>query len=200
MIFTKKSSHIAYKYLLFFLVVTFANEVTCYFLKSFTSTIIFYNIYYYFRFIFLGIIFQSLLNKKRIINYFINSFYIISFFLFFFCLYLYAGISKYLHTIYFLTGVVFIIINCLLIFYQSLKSEEIINPLIFPFFLSSIALFLYFLGGLPFLGIFNFMAKKYPSLVSNKFIIMKLLSVMLYSLISVDYFLQWKRMKSISQY
>ncbi len=194
LVFTKRSSHIAYKILLVFLIVTFCNEVMCYFLKSHLPTFIFYNIYYYFRFPVIGLIFHKIFGKKtKSINLFINTFYIISVPFFFLCIYLYKGLNKELHNIYLLTGILFVIINCLIFFYRSLRSEEIINPFDFTFFITTVGLFLYFLGCLPFLGTFNFMLKHYPSIIANRIIITKSLSIMLYSLISIDYYLQWKK-------
>lgn len=197
MIFTKKSSHIAYKLFLFFLCVTFFNEVVCYFLKSRMHTIIFYNIYYYFRFPFLAVVFQTIFStKNKFINYFIKSFYFISVILFFTCYYLYNGLYKQVHTIYLLIGGVFVIINCLLLFYQSVKDEEIISPFAFPFFICSMALFFYFLVILPFFGIINFLARSETLFSKNPSLVAKIISTIFYSLISIDYYLQWKRMRS----
>jgi hypothetical protein len=137
LLFTKKASHIAYKLFLFFLIITLGNEIICYFFKKsgFMHTLIFYNIYYYFRFTFLGVIYQCIFTKKdKAINYFINSFYVISVLLFFICWYLYNGIYDRMHTIYLLVGSVFVIINCMLLFYKSVKNEEVIKPLMTDIF------------------------------------------------------------------
>lgn len=197
LIFTKKLSHIAYKLFLVFLIVTFINELTCDWIRTrtnYSTNALFYNIYYYFRFPFLGFIFQKIFDhKNKYVDYFINSFYIASVLLFFYCWHKYNGLANNFHSIYLITGMVFIIITCLILFYRSLKSDEIINPFLFPLFITSVGLFLYFLGNLPFLGSLNFMIAKFPTLVDNSLIIPKCLSIVLYSLISVDYFLQWKR-------
>jgi hypothetical protein len=84
----------------------------------------------------------------------------------------------------------------MLLFYKSVKNEEIIKPLAFPFFICSVALFLYFLGILPFFGIINLLTMKYSGLAENPGLVAKSLSIFIYSFISVDYYLQWKRMKS----
>lgn len=196
LIFTKKLSHIAYKLFIVFLAVTLFNEVFCYFMKMYMDTQVFYNIYYYFRFPYLAFIFHTVFTKKKkYIHYFTWSFYIASIVLFFVCMNLYHGISGQLHTLYLAVGGTFVIINCLLLFYESVKSEEIIKPFAYPFFLCSMALFLYFLGILPFFGIINFLTAKGGNYL-NPTLIARLLSIVIYSLISVDYYLQWKRMKS----
>ena len=198
LVFTKRSSHIAYKLFLFFLIVTFANETVCYYLKikNTIHTNFLYNIYYYFRFTFLGIIFYSLLYKNRAAIIFIRAFWLLSVFLFFIFYQLYHGIFNQLHTRYLMLGGIFVIINCLLLFYQSVKDERVISPFEFPFFICATALFLYFLGILPFFGVINLLVKKYPSLATSPAIVAKSLSIVFYSLISFDYFLQWKRTTS----
>ena len=172
----------------------------CYSLKQvgFKRTYVFYNIYYYFRFPMLGLIFQTILAKRnKPAVYFITGFYFISLLLFFIFYDLYGGLFKQVHTSYLLIGGVFVIINCLLLFYQSVKEEELMGPFSFPFFLCSVALFLYFLGILPFFGVINILVKKnYYTASFNPSLISRSLSIIIYSLISIDYFLQWKRMKS----
>src|SRR4051794_21615749 len=80
LIFLKKSSHIAYKLLLIFLIVTLSNEITCFFVKqNHDQTQVYYNIYYYFRFPFIGLAFHTIFfNKNKFISYFIISFYLLS--------------------------------------------------------------------------------------------------------------------------
>jgi hypothetical protein len=199
LIFTKKSSHIAYKLFLVILTITFFNELTCYFLKQRQiPTALFYNIFFYIRFPFLGQIFLTIFSKRiKSFHYFTKSFYLISLILFFVCFHLYNGLNYQIHTIYFLTGSVFIIINCLFLFYESVKDEEIINPVDFPFFLISMGFFIFYLALSPFFGILNFLLKTNVVLLQNQFIIIKSLNVILYSLISFDYFLQWKRTKQL---
>ncbi|MBC7537051.1 MAG: hypothetical protein H7258_15280 [Ferruginibacter sp.] len=184
---------------MFILVITLLNEVMCYSLKQvgLKRTYIFYNIYYYVRFPLLGLIFQTVFAKRnKAAVYFTTGFFFVSFFLFFIFFQLYEGLNRQVHTSYLLIGGVFVIINCLLLFYQAMKEEELIGPFSFPFFLCSVALFLYFLGILPFFGILNILVIKYYSASGNPALIAKSLSIIIYSLISIDYYLQWKRMKS----
>lgn len=194
LIFTRKSSQLSYKLLVGFLIITFCNEVLCYILKqNRINTHLFYNIYYYFRFPFLGLVFYKLLTEQKIIANFIQFFWIISILLFFVCIYLY-GIRK-LHTIYLLSGGVFILLLCLSRFLTLLKNEEVTNPLRSPFFWISTGLFFYFLGVLPFLGVINFLVKQDIIFAGNQLVITKILSIFLYSLIALDYFIQWKQAK-----
>ncbi len=204
LIFTKRASHRCYKIFLIILVLTTLNETGSFVVKYLANihkinlivnTHPNYNVYFYIRFILLGMIFQSIFTRKnKLIYYFINLFYVTTIVMFFFCYNLYSGINK-IHTAYYMTGGVFVIINCLLLFYESINNDEVVSPFEFPFFLSAVALFLLFLGILPFMGMINFLAKYNASLFENQQIIIKCLNVVFYSLISVDYYLQWKRMK-----
>lgn len=197
-IFVRKQSHIAYKLLLLLLVVTLANETMCYFFKNtgFMHTIVFYNLYWYFRFPLLGLIFFKIFgNKNKAIDYFIKGFWILSIIFFIICWYLYKGLFEQMHTLYLAAGGVFVIINCLLLFYQSLKNDDVIRPIEFPFFISAVAFFLYFLGILPFFGIANLLTLKYPVLADNPSIIARSLSLFIYSFFAFDFFVQWKIMK-----
>lgn len=205
LIFTKRASHQCYKIFLIVLILTTLNETGSFVVKYLVSihkidlvvnTHPNYNVFFYMRFPLMGMIFQSIFTRKnKLVYYFINSFYVITILMFFVCYNLYDGINK-IHTVYYITGGVFVIINCLLLFYQSINNEEIVSPFEFPFFLSAVALFLLFLGVLPFMGMINFLAKYNASLFENQVIIIKSLNVVFYSLISFDYYQQWKRMKS----
>lgn len=195
LIFIKRSSHISYKLLLLFLLVTLFNEIFCYFLKKQrTNTHFYYNIYYYFRFPFLGFVFYRLLSSKKIVTIFIRIFWGLTGVLFFVCLYLYNGMNK-LHTIYLLSGGLFVLMLCLFNFYFLLKDEDIVNPFKTRFFWISTGLFLYFLGILPFLGVINLLIKQDIIFANHQLIITKSLSIFLYSLIATDYFIQWKQMR-----
>lgn len=191
-VFTKKASHIAYKLLSFFLAVTFCNEVICYLLKKEgISTYVYYNFYYYFRFPFLGFIFQKVFNTQKKLRNFIYGFYVISVIMLLVNLSLYDGFSK-LHITYLLLGGVFIIILCLMHFFFLLHERDS-NPFQSMFFWVSTAFFFYFLGVLPILGVVNFLVKNQIIFASQQFIITKSLSILLYSLIAIDYIIQWKQ-------
>lgn len=198
LLFTKKASHSSYKWMLLLLIVTFCNELFCYLLKINTRyhTYIFYNLYWYFRFPLLGLIFSKAIgNTNKSLHFFIKGFYLLSVILFIVCYNLYDGLFKQLHTLYLIAGSVFVITNCMILFYQSVKNDEILNPFSFPIFISAIAFFIYFLGIMPFFGIINILVKKYLAFANNPSIVARSLSIFLYSLISIDYFLQWKRTK-----
>jgi hypothetical protein len=195
LICTNRSSHISYKLLNIFLAVTLCNEVLCFILKKqYINTHLNYNIYYYFRFPFLGFIYYKLHPSYKIVPSLVKFFLALTVILFLLSLYLYNGITK-LHTIYLLAGGIFVILLSLLHFYILLKNEDAINPFQARFFWVATGLFFYFLGILPFLGILNFLVKKDLIFASHQLIIAKLLSVLLYSLIMIDYLIQWKQMK-----
>lgn len=196
LIFTKKSSHISYKLLLVFLAVTFMNESICLYIKTnrIGSTYIYYNFYYYFRFPVLGIMFLYLFQSKiqKIIIYF---FWLLSIVLFLLNLFYLYGLHS-LHSSYLLSGGIFTIVLCLIHFYNILKNSKKKNPLKTPFFAVAIGLFFFFLGMLPFFGIINLLLKKDIIFVSEYLVLIKALSIFLYSVIALDYFIQWKQLKS----
>src|SRR5581483_1698659 len=175
---TRRSSHSSYKLLLIFLFVTLFNEAFCYVLKHHKqNTHFYYNLYYYFRFPFLGYIFQRLYSGNKTITIVIKTFYILTIPLFLLCLYLYHGITK-LHSIYLVGGGLFIVVLCLLHFYNLLKKDDIHNPFKAPFFWIATGLFFYFLGVIPFLGIINFLVKTDLILAAHQLIIAKTLSIL----------------------
>jgi hypothetical protein len=196
LIFTKKSSLFSYKLLLLFLIVTFLNESICFYIKikHLGSTYIFYNFYYYFRFPLLGWMFLFLLPNK-VQKSIIYIFLALSFFLFLFNSFYLYGFNS-LHSNYLLSGGVFIILLSLIHFYNILKNSKKKNPLTTPFFWVSTGLFFYFLGIQPFFGIINVLLKKDIIFVAEYLIIIKSLSIFLYTLIGIDFYFQWKNLKS----
>ena len=192
LVFTKKSSHFSYKLLLVFLIVTFMNESICLYIKNkqLGSTYIFYNFYYYFRFPIIGWMFLNMFSNQlqkgtvylfllfSVILFFVNNFYLYGFYT--------------LHSNYQFSGGIFIIIISLIHFYNILKNTKKKNPLTTPFFWVATGLFFYFLGTLPFFGILNFLLKKEIIFVSAYLIIIKSFSILLYSLIGIDFYIQWK--------
>lgn len=195
LICTTRSSHISYKLLLIFLLVTLTNEITCFILKNNNiSTYPLYNIYYYFRFPFLGLIFYKLYPTDKSIPLIVKLFWGLSIILLFVFLHQYGGIKK-LHVNYLITGGIFIILLALLYFYVLFKSEEVTNSFRTRFFWISAGFFFFFLGTIPFFSILRPLVKKYPAFASNQLIITKLLSILLYSLIAIDYYIQWKQKK-----
>ncbi len=195
LVFTKKSSQFSYKLLLLFLIVTFLNESICYYIKNTLhgSNNIFYNCYYYFRFPIIGFMFLNLFSskfQKRIIYlflifsfllFFINNFYLYGFYL--------------LHSNYQAAGSIFVIALSLIHFYNILQNTNKKNPLITPFFWVATGFFFYFLCTLPFLGILNFLLKNEIVFVGQYLIIVKSLSLLLYSSIGIDFYIQWKYQK-----
>ncbi len=196
LIFIKKTSQFSYKLLLVFLIVTFLNESMCFYIKNkhLGNTYIFYNFYYYFRFPIIGWMFLNVFFNK-IQKVIIYLFLLFSFVLFFVDnFYLYGFYS--LHSNYQLLGGIFIIIISLIHFYNILKNTEKNNPLTTPFFWVATGFFFYFLCTLPFFGILNFLLKKDIIFVGAYLIIIKSFSILLYSSIGIDFYIQWKYQKS----
>lgn len=191
---TKASSRPSYKLLLLFLIITLINETLCYFLKKQgTNTQTFYNLYYYLRFPILGYTFRKIFPCKGFYSKLILAFNYITVILLFVCLYLY-GINR-LHVIYLMAGGVFIIVLCLLYFLRLVRNDKFTNPFATPLFWASTGFFFYFLGVLPFLGVINFLVKEDMVSAEQMLFINKTLSIMLYSLIGIDFYTQWKQQK-----
>lgn len=191
----KASSLLSYKLLVLLLVVTSVNETVCYFLKqSGVQTHVFYNVYYYFRFPLIGMIFYLLCRRQRFFSFFIISFYLLTAVIFLICFYLYNGFNK-LHTPYLLAGGIFTITLCLAYLLRLFRSDEIFNPFTVPFFWTSMGLLFFFLGVLPYLGLINYLVQEHYLFASQPMILVKILSILLYTLISTDIYIQWKQMK-----
>lgn len=195
LIFTKKSSQFSYKLLLLFLLITFLNESICFYIKTnqLGSTYLFYNVYYYFRFPILALMFLKMFSKQlqKVVVYLFLLFSIVLFFINSFYLY---GFNS-LHSNYQLLGGVFVIILCLIHFYNILKNTKKKNPLTTSFFWVATGLFFYFLGILPFYGIINLLLKKDIIFVAEYLATIKSLSIFLYTLIGLDFYIQWKHQK-----
>ncbi len=192
LVFIKRSSPFNYKLLLFFLFVTCFNESVCFYIKSnaLGSTYTFYNVYYYFRFLLLGWIFLPLFSSKLQKNI-IYLFFILSISMLVFNFFYYYN-SKELHTNYQLLGGVFTITLCLLHFYNILKGSLKENPLKAKFFWISTGFFFYFLGTLPFFGILRLLVEKDIIFAEQYYVLVKSFSIYLYSLIAIDFYIQWK--------
>jgi hypothetical protein len=178
-----------------FLLVTFANELVCYFLKrDLMNTTLYYNIYYYFRFPILGFVYYDAMKRSKFSGQLLMGFLLISLCFFVFNIYAYKSLWK-LHTNYLLAGGLFIILISLIYLYQLIKSELLVNPILTPFFWVSTGFLLYFLGIIPFIGVLKILTQKSYVIATQQFIISKSLSIVLYSLISFSFYLQWKRTK-----
>jgi len=193
LIFTVRSSHISFKLLLIFLFITFANELTAWVLHKVKhyNTHLLYNIYNYFRFPFLVFIFSKVLPGEKPYTTLIKWFYYLVPVLFVVCL-VYNGLFK-LHILYVASGYVFLILLCVGFFYSHIKKEELQNPLLQPFFWISTGFLFYFLGILPYMVLVNYLVKNYLSIAQNYYLIVKILNFVLYSLISLDYIIQWRK-------
>lgn len=195
LIFLQRSSPLWHKVLLLFLVVTFLNETICFFLKKeLISTIVYYNGYYYFRFPILAWVYFDAIKQNKLSAPFFKSFIVISFVMLIFNTFYYPNFFV-LHTNYLLTGGLFIVFSSLIYLYSLIKTEPIVNPLTKPFFWISSGFLLYFLGVIPFLGVINLLSTKSFAIASQQFIISKSLSIVLYSLISFGFYLEWKQKK-----
>ena len=193
LLLVKKASPVWNKALVFFLMVTLFNEVLCYFLKKrAVNTIAFYNCYSYFRFPMLAWIYFDVLKKQRIQRPVFVSFLVLTVLLFIFNLFFYKSFFV-LHSSYFLAGGIYVIILSLIYTYSLMDKDSLQNPLREPFFWISSGFLLYFLGALPFIGAIKLLTKYNTVLASQQLIITKSMSIVLYSLITIGFVLQWKK-------
>lgn len=184
-----------YKLLRVFLIVTFINEFSSYFMKLYDiNTLINYNLYCYFRFVLLSFIYSRFFSKYSIVGYTIRSFYVLTIVLFFLNIFLYNGFSK-VHTIYLNTGSLFVIILCLCRFYTILASDNPDSPYSYPFFWISTGFFFFFLMIIPSLGLINLLISQKMDMAMQSLIITRSMSILLYLFISIDYFIQCRRLK-----
>lgn len=178
-----------------FLLITLLNEIYCYHLKkNMINTLVYYNIYNYYRFPFLSVIYFFASDKSKVTLVVLKIFISLSVFLFTFNLFTYKNFFK-LHSNYFLFGGVSIIIFSLAYLYYLLKKNSLINPLTIPFFWVSTGFLIYFLGVIPSIGVLNILASKNYIIASDKLLVAKLLSIVLYSLLSFSFYFQWKQTK-----
>jgi hypothetical protein len=195
LLFLRKASPLWYKLMLPFLLLTFANELVCYFLKrDLVNTTLYYNIYYYFRFPILGVVYYDAMKRSKFSGHLLKGFVVISICFFVFNIHAYKSLWK-LHTNYLLTGGLFIIVFSLIYLYHLIKSEVLVNPILTPFFWVSTGFLLYFLGIIPFIGVLKILTQKSLVIATQQFIISKSLSIVLYSLISFSFYLQWRQTK-----
>jgi len=101
-----------------------------------------------------------------------------------------------LHSNYQLSGGLFVIILCLIHFYNILKKSKNENPLTTAFFWTAAGLFFYFLGILPFYGIINVLLNKAMIFAGEYLMLIKSLSIFLYTLIGIDFYIQWIHLRS----
>jgi hypothetical protein len=101
-----------------------------------------------------------------------------------------------LNTPYMVAGSVFVIICALLYFYFLFNADNVLQPFRFPLFWSSVGFFFYFLSILPSFGIFNLLMADDLLLAKRIFILSNAMGIILYSLISLDFLIQWKQQKN----
>ncbi len=103
-----------------------------------------------------------------------------------------------LHTPYMVAGSVFVIICALLYFFFLFNADNVLQPFRFPLFWSSVGLFFYFLSILPSFGMFNLLMADDLVLAKRVFILSNAMAIVMYSLISFDFLIQWKQQKSLT--
>lgn len=196
LVFVKKQSQLAFKLLLIYIAITFCNEMYCYYLANLlVFTISFYNFFHYFRFIFLGCIFLCIFRQYRNLYKPIFLFFCgLTIFLFFYCYQKYNGFGA-LHTEYFFAGCCFIIFSCLLYLLDLYQRSDDLPLLDNVFLISTVALLIYFIGVMPFTGILNYIAKNNVNLAVYQKTISRSLSIVFYSLLAFDFYIQWKNLK-----
>lgn len=190
----KKSSPAFYKLFIFFLLITFLNETLCFYLKKTGyKTIVFYNLYYYFRFPFLIWIYCLMFKIQRYFCIYI----LITIALFVYCI-IDFGIDQKIHTPFFIFGCASIIVAAITFFIIHLRKVEFEKPFEIPFFWITTGLFIFFLFISPFFGIINYLNKNALSFAKTGYYFIKIINFFLYSLFVIDFYFEWKRGKSYS--
>ena len=193
--FGRKTNHIVHKLLFYFLLVTFINESVCLVLKrNAIATQVYYNLYYYFRFPLIVCMYSIVMQKAVYVQYLALFFYLLSILMFVLLVGKEGGIYK-LDTRYLLTGGITVILFCIVYFYRLLQNEDDRPLSMTLFFLVSIGFFVYFLGVIPSLGLINFLVKKDIIQATFGLMVPKILSILLYSLIAIEFYLQWTNSK-----
>lgn len=191
-----KAGQLSYTLLCVLLLITFINESVSFYIKlnGLGNTYIYYNIYYFIRFALIGLIYYFLFKNKMQRGFVLFFFLVSSFFLvhsFF-----YLNYFTQLNTKYLLTGGVFTIVCCLILFTNILKKATKSNPLTQPFFFISTGFFFFFLGILPFYGIVNLLLRNNVIVTTQYLSLVKMMSIFLYLLITADFIVQWRIRKS----
>lgn len=195
-IYVKYRGGLSYKILSLFLGITFFNEVTCYFLlKSHMNNLPLYNAYYYIRPVFIALLYKNLFITHIGFRKYTNAFLIVFLTIILPINIFYYGFYMNLHAIAYAIGNLFIITCCLYYFYWSYKDDTVMKPFVQPFFFTSSAFLIFTLILFPFNTLHNLLLKITPHLLDYRQLIARVLSIFLYSLITLDIYLEWKRKK-----
>lgn len=103
-----------------------------------------------------------------IITTLINYFYIQN---------IHAELASYTFTI----GCLLITIGSVYFFYELLKSNEIENYATYPQFWIILGLFIFYTCNIPYMSVFNYLSKNYPTICNAYFKIIEILSYIMYS-------------------
>lgn len=192
MIIGPRQSFRPYKWLMVYLVVTLINTLAL----SITAKMgirnhFIANIYQYLRFPLLAWIYFHLFHWQHQKGFYLPVLlWVITPIMLIYCM-IALGFDK-LHTPYVLAGSSMMVLIILLFFYGMFASDVLITPLKYPFFWTSLGLFFFFLLLMITRGIIN-------TLISNMqvakiaAIVLQAYNCILYSLISIDFLIAWKR-------
>lgn len=181
-----------YKWLMVYLVITVINTLAL----SITANMgirnhLIANIYQYLRFPLLAWIYFQLFHWQHQKGFHLPVLlWVITPIMLIYCM-IALGFDK-LHTPYVLAGSSIMVLIILLFFYGMFASDVLITPLKYPFFWTSLGLFFFFLLLMITRGIIN-------TLISNMqvakiaSIVLQAYNCILYSLISLDFLIAWKR-------
>jgi hypothetical protein len=182
-----------YKLLMAYLIITFINSIAL----SITSNLhirnhFIVNIYMYLRFPLLAWIYHLIFKWQQQKGYYLSLLlWIITPPLLIYCLVELGG--NQLHTPYMIAGSVIIILAILFFFYHMFASEDLITPLKYPFFWTSVGLFFFFLLLMPSRGIINILISSNVVAARQASIILQVYNCILYSLIGIDFIIAWKQ-------
>lgn len=188
-----KISSLPYKLLMVYMIITFINSTALNITGSMQIRNHFLvNIYIYLRFPMLAWIYYLLFKWQKRKGYYLSVLlWLITPFFLIYGLLDFGG--NQLHTPYVVAGSAIMILVILLFFYNMFASTEILTPLTYPFFWTSLGLFFFFLLLMPSRGIINFLITSNTVAARQASIILQAYNCILYSLISLDFLIAWKQ-------
>jgi hypothetical protein len=150
------------------------------------------NIYVYLRFPLIGLIYFEIYKWQRRRKFWLPIlFWFITPVLLLYSLNM-EGWNK-AHTTYIIVGSAFAIVCILIYFYNMFAQENPGNPMNYPLFWTSIGLFFFFLLLMPTRGILNTLVSTNLLLGKQASLVLQAYNCILYSLISLDFLMVWKR-------
>jgi len=165
----------------YFLMFVFLGELLGLFIaQNFQNNVFYYNVFISIQFVYYLMLIKqniySLKAKKGLIAtvIFYGTFTIIN------GLFI-QNIYKELGSYNFTLGCFLIVIWMVYFFYELLQSDSIENYLAYPFFWIGLGLFIFYVGSIPYMSVYNYLSVNYKKIFKAYFIIIEFLNYLMYS-------------------